>query len=295
MRQARHTAYKQQREVQTSDLRSDIALREVAAILRSDLSLIISETEYQLLQDSFGVPQSLLLRLPFMLEQPKQSLPTFEERTDFLTIGNFRHAPNWDAVLWLKEQIWPRIRKQMPGAQLQVYGAYPPPKATALHNAKEGFNVLGWVDDANQVMRQARVCLAPLRFGAGIKGKLAEAMLNGTPNVTTSIGAEAMSGGLDWSGSVQDDPQALADAAVELHQNQNLWHRCQANGFNIIETGYNKTHHSQRLLDAIHHQLANLEALRLSNFTGAMLRHHHHKSTQYMAQWIEAKNRNNLG
>ena len=208
-----------------------------------------------------------------------------------MSIGNFRHAPNWDAVLWLKQQIWPLIRKQLPNAQIHIYGAYPPPKATDLHAPAQGFYVLGWAKDANQVMRQARVCLAPLRFGAGIKGKLAEAMLNGTPNVTTEVGAEAMAGGLPWSGLVANSAQQIANGAVALYQDQALWHQCQQRGYAIIKAGYDRASLSQKLIDSVLNQLANLKQVRQNNFVGAMLRHHHHKSTQYMSQWIEAKNK----
>ena len=78
LRQARHAAYKQKRELTVDDLHSDMAKREVAAILRCDLTLIISQMEYELLQSDFGVSPNLLLQLPFMLELPKQSMPTFE-------------------------------------------------------------------------------------------------------------------------------------------------------------------------------------------------------------------------
>lgn len=93
----------------------------------------------------------------------------------------------------MKHSLWPLIRRQLPGAQLHIYGAYTPPKATALHNPAQGFHVMNWAEDALQVMTAARICLAPLRFGAGIKGKLADAMVAcGTPNITTPVGAEAM-------------------------------------------------------------------------------------------------------
>ena len=148
----------------------DMAVREVAAIFRCDLSLMISEVEIDLLQRYFSVPAQLLFYCPF-LSQPKidsASLPDFSARQHFITIGNFRHEPNWDSVLWLKHQLWPMIRAQLPQAELHIYGAYPPPKATQLHNAKEGFHIKGWAADAQAVMQAARVCLAPLRFGAGI-------------------------------------------------------------------------------------------------------------------------------
>ena len=291
LRQARHQAYKQNRAVNVSDLRSDMSKREVAAILRCDLSLIISPLEYQLLQDEFGVDSQLLLQLPFMLEPLTHPVPDFSQRQHFMSIGNFRHAPNWDGVLWLKQQIWPLIRKQLPQAELHVYGAYPPPKATQLNDPKQGFMVKGWVDDANAVMQQARVCLAPLRFGAGIKGKLAEAMLNGTPNVTTPVGAEAMACGLPWSGLIGENAQQIADHAVKLYQDEALWHQSQQQGVAIIEVGYNCDSLAKKLIKTVNWQRENLKQVRDNNFTGAMLRHHHHKSTQYMSQWIEAKNK----
>lgn len=290
LRNARHAAYKEKRELCPADLQSDMAIREVSAILRCDMSFIISDVEYQMLQQRYNIDKQLLHMLPFMLSLPETPLPAFEQRHHFVSIGNFRHAPNWDSVLWMKQQIWPLIRRQMPNAQLQVYGAYPPPKATKLNAPEEGFNVLGWVDDANEAMRNARVCLAPLRFGAGIKGKLAEAMLNGTPNVTTNVGAEAMAGGLAWSGFIGEEPQQIADQAVKLYNDELLWLQCRENGFSIIERNFNKTILQQKMLEAVDYQLENLQALRQKNFTGAILRHHIHKSTQYMSQWIEAKN-----
>ena len=177
LRNARHEAVKKQRELEPQDLSSDLAKREIAAIYRCDLSLIISSHEMTLLAETFNVPGSILHHLPFMIEPKASQQPelNFNERSHFISIGNFRHAPNWDAVLVLS-QLWPAIRKQCPDAQLHIYGSYPPPKATALNNPKSGFLVKGWADDAFEVMARARVCLAPLRFGAGIKGKFIDAM-----------------------------------------------------------------------------------------------------------------------
>jgi glycosyltransferase involved in cell wall biosynthesis len=150
---------------------------------------------------------------------------------------------------------------------------------------------MGWAADVKQVMKSARVCLAPLRFGAGIKGKLADAMRYGTPSVTTSIGAEAMSGDLPWGGSIEDDLQKFAVAAVRLYQSSEEWQQAQAHGFEIVRQLFNKQQHAAALVSRINNHQQNMEAYRLNNFTGAMLRHHHHSSTQYMSRWIEAKNR----
>jgi len=292
LRNARHQAYKQKRDMTDEDLlTSDMAKREVASIFRSDISLMISSVEVALLQRLFNVDASLIHYCPFMLsqEQLTQENPSYQQREDFMAIGNFRHAPNWDAVLWLKQKIWPLIRKQLPDAKLNIYGAYPPPKATDLHDEKSGFLVKGWVDDAVLAMQSAKVCLAPLRFGAGIKGKLAEAMYCATPSVTTDIGAESMQTDLPWAGAIENKPQAIADSAVKLHQDDLAWQRASDLGQKNAQTMYQQKGILAKLADRLLTLEANIEQHRQNNFIGSMLNHHHHKSTQYMAQWIDVK------
>ena len=270
---------------------TDLAQREIAAIYRCDLSLMISEYEIDLLVEHFNVPRALLHWCPLMVDSVPATFVPFEQRQHFLSIGNFRHAPNWDAVLWMKTTVWPLIRQQLPGAQLHVYGAYTPPKATALHNPAQGFHVLNWAEDALEVMSHARICMAPLRFGAGIKGKIADAMLCGTPNVTTPVGAEGMHGELPWAGAIEQSASAIAAAAVHLYQNAEAWHQAQQHGQTLLAQRYLQASHGPALVECIERCRTGLEQHRRNNFTGAMLRHHQHKSTQYMAQWIEAKNR----
>ncbi len=293
LREARHQAFKADKPFSSDMLHNDIALREIAAIYRSDLSIIISNDEYDLLQSHFGISKDLLHLCPFMLEAPDiANSPSFAQRNHFMTIGNFRHAPNWDAVLWLKEEIWPLIRKQLPEAELHIYGAYTPPKATALNNIKQGFLIKDRAESVQEVMSTARVCLAPLRFGAGIKTKLADAMRFGTASVTTSIGAEGMTGGLDWAGSIEDEAQAFAKAAVALHENKTQWQQAQDNGYKIVNTLFNKETNQQGLLARILEAKEHVEVNRQKNFLGLMLNHHHHRSTEFMSRWIELKNTN---
>lgn len=290
LRSARQQAFKAGRDLTLQDLHSEQAQREIAAIYRSDLTLIISEAEMQLLTEQFKVPAELLCYCPFWLDgKTAENLAPFDQRQHFVSIGNFRHEPNWQAVLWLKQQIWPLIRKQLPKAELHIYGAYPPPKATQLHQPKEGFLVKGWAEDAATVIQHARVLLAPLPFGAGLKGKFIDAMAQGTPNVTTAVGAEGMTEQGLWGGLIGETAEQLADAAVLLYQDQRLWQQKQQQGIDILLKRFASHQHQPRVwqqLMAVRQQLAQH---RLTNFTGAMLRHHQHRSTQFMAQWIEAK------
>ncbi|ATX80913.1 Glycosyltransferase involved in cell wall bisynthesis [Mariprofundus ferrinatatus] len=296
LRNARHSRFKQSHgvacELSREELFSETAMREIASLLRSDLSILVSGYEMDLLEKVFGIDASLLHCCPFMFDasQIAEDAPAFTDRSHFITIGNFRHAPNWDAVLWLKSEIWPRIRKALPDAELHIYGAYTPPKATALDDPKSGFRVLGRAEDVHKVMQSARVCLAPLRFGAGIKTKLADAMLNGTPNVTTSVGAEGMHGELPWSGIVADSADAFADAAVKLYRDGAAWQSARQHGFDILKRLFDAETNGAALISRITGIREDLQAHRLKNFTGAMLRHHHQRSTEFMSRWIEAKN-----
>ncbi len=292
LRHARQIAHKAERKFTKEDLFSDLAKREIAAILRCDISLIISSFEMELLADTFKVDASLLHYLPFMLDLKKCPTHTksFSQRQHFMTIGNFRHAPNWDVVLYL-QKIWPLIRKQLPKAELHIYGSYPPPKATALNNPKTGFLIKGWADDALEVMEASRVCLAPIRFGAGIKGKLLDAMIVQTPSVTTSLGAEGMHSDEPWPGAVTDELDEFVDEAVKLYTNEEAWNKAQHNATPILQAHYDSKVLGPHLIDKINNILNNIDQHRLNNFTGAMLKHHTMASTKYMSQWIEAKNK----
>ncbi|WP_448211732.1 glycosyltransferase [Colwellia sp. MEBiC06753] len=292
LRNARHQSFKQTGDLSQVDLATDLAIREVAAIYRSDLTIMISPAEVALLQTHYQVPASLLLYLPFLYSQAQLTREpvAYSDREHFISIGNFRHAPNWDAVLWLKQQIWPRIRKALPQAQLHIYGAYPPKKATDLHCEKSGFLVKGWAQDAFDVMTKARVCLAPLRFGAGMKGKLADAMLCGTPSVTTDIGAEGMTTEHGWAGAIANSADDISDAAIALYNDEKTWQQASALAEINRQQLFAMPEFSRSFVDSLNTISNNLAQHRQQNFIGLMLNHHSHRSTQFMSQWIAAKN-----
>lgn len=299
LRLARQKAFKEKREFQISDLLAEeVAKREIASILRCDLSLMISEHEIELLTTVFKVDKELLYYLPLLLNSEAipdlDLLPNFETRKDFVFIGNFLHEPNWNAVQYLKETIWPIIKKQFPEAVLNIYGAYPSQKVLQLNNVKEGFLIQGRAENANEVVQKARVVLAPLRFGAGIKGKLLEAMQCGTPSVTTAIGAESMQGNLQWNGFVEDNPEAFSEQAIQLYQEKEIWLQAQKNGIEIIKKRYLKNGFEEDFSKQITFLLSNIKQHRLNNFMGDLLQHHTLKSTKYMSKWIEEKNKKSV-
>ena len=291
LRQTRQLAIASNGEFHLDDLfGSDVAKREIASILRCDLSLMVSEFEMELLQTHFKIDSALLYHLP-IFAQKLENLLSYEERKDFIFIGNFLHEPNWDCVKYLSEVIWPLLHSKLPEAKMLVYGAYPSQKVLELHKPNRNFYIMGRAVDANDVVKKARVVLAPIRFGAGIKGKLLEAMQCGTPSVTSLIGAEAMNGNLDWNGFIADNPADFVAAAIHLYNDKTLWEKCQKKGYEIVEQRYKKSLFEVDFISRINSILKDLTKHRKNNFMGAILKHHLLTSTKYMSKWIEEKNK----
>ena len=293
LRKARQQALKDATDVKDANLFTETAKREIASILRCDLSLIISEFEMKLLADTFAVSKEILYYLPFMVTKLPDSsnFPEFEQRTNFMTIGNLLHGPNVDSVLYLKKEIWPLIKKQLPQAQLYIYGNYAPKHILELHNQKQGFYIMGWADSVAHVMQKARVCLAPLRFGAGLKGKLLDAMLYGTPGVTTSIGAEGMYGDLLTPGVIADTPESFAELSVALYSDKIKWQQNAQRGVEIIKARYNGKAIAKDFMTRLDALKINLKLHRQSHFVGQILQHHSLQASKYLSKWIEEKNK----
>ena len=159
------------------------------------------------------------------------------------------------------------------------------------HRPEQGFFVKGRANNSKEVLQNAKVLLAPLRFGAGIKGKLTEAMQCGTPNVTTSIGAEGMHGTHEWNGYITDVPNDFVSFAVELYTSAEKWQKAQSNGCKMITEFYNKELYSNAFLQRLIDLQKNSASHREANFIGSMMLHHTLASTKFMSKWIELKNK----
>jgi glycosyltransferase involved in cell wall biosynthesis len=289
LRYARQLALKRDEEI---DLINDVTKREIASIFRCDLSLIISLKEMEVLR-SFNIDEQLLYYLPFLEDTVSsvQNCPKFEERKDFVFIGNYLHQPNWQTLQYLKTTVWPLLKKEVPQASLHIYGAYMSEKVTQLHNPKENFIIHGRAENARETIAKHRILLAPLRFGAGAKGKFIDAMQTGTPVATSTVGAEGMAMDLNWPGVISDDIDTFLKQVVHLYQDQTEWLKAQQCGFEIIEQMYARSTFKKPFMDEVTQLENKLTAHRRNNFLGEMLRHHTLQSTKYLSLWIEEKNK----
>lgn len=291
VRQARQEAFKKNQKI---DYYTTTAKRELAAILRSDISLIISDTEMNLLHDVFNIPQEKIFYLPFQEDKVKQSdieaLPPLANRKDFVFIGNFNHEPNWRTVEILKKDIWPILRKKCPKSELHIYGSYPSQKVFQLHNVQEKFIIKGRAEIARDTLANYRVLVAPIAFGAGAKGKFVDAMAAGLPSVTTAIGAESMVKS-EWSGFIEDDMTQFIERCVQLYMQGELWLDKQKIGFSLFNTYFADESYSIRFIQRIKDDLSQVAHLRRKNFIGEILQHQQLHATKYMSMWIEEKNK----
>ncbi len=273
-------------------LTNEVTKRELASIFRSDLSLIISSFEMNWLRMHTPIDPSILCYLPFVISDQggltPQSDNSFEDRTDFVFIGNGKHTPNIDAIEYLQKSIWPLISKSLPQAFLHIYGAYLPPKILALNNENKRFLVHGWVEDSKKMMRNARVNLVPLRYGAGLKGKVFLATTCGTPTVLTKIGAEGTH--LEnLSDTIGINANDLAQKAVALYQDAALWNRSQQQGYRSFRKQFDQKEREEQLIRSLQILKNDLKKHREQNIIGSMLMHHSMASSKYLSKWISLK------
>jgi GT2 family glycosyltransferase len=178
------------------------------------------------------VPDTLIEVVPTIHELHDRGKP-FDERTDLLFIGSLAHRPNEDAVLFFMRQVYPQLQRLLPDVSLDIIGDNSSP-AIAAYNSSD-VRIRGYVPDIEPYLRDARVFIAPLRFGAGIKGKVGEAMAHGIPVVTTSIGAEGFGLTHEFDVMLADDPASFATAVNRLYTERELWERVAHNGCLRIE------------------------------------------------------------
>ena len=290
LREARHQALKSGGPL---NLFQASAEREIAAMARCDLTVMISQVEVDLLKSHFCLPDWQLHYLPFLVREiPDQNaLPDFDAREHLVMIGGFKHAPNRDAVSWFAEAIWPRLHTVLPGVECHVYGAYSDHAMQRFHNPKTGLRIKGRADDALATISRYRLNLAPLRFGAGQKGKILDGWLSGTPTITTPVGAESMAADDAWGYPLSDDPEQFAQTVAYLYNDAAVWMSVRDAGARALESGFSYSQHAAAFVQRLDDIAADLDAHRNRNIWGRILRRTEHRAEEFMSRWIEAKNK----
>lgn len=293
LRKGREKAFKEKEDYVPFNINDSLSFRETASILRCDLTLLISYFEYDWIVKKFPIPQSILCYLPIQTEPIPEEIQnqflTFHARKHFITLGNWWHEPNRQSVLYLNK-IWPKIKAKIPEAELFVYGANTSENAQSFHNPKEGFHIMGRAKSVKDIFTQHRVLLAPLFFGAGIKGKILDGMQHGLPNVTTSVGAEGMYIEHRWNGLIADENDFI-EKAIQLYQDQELWEDSVRNGFEINNNLFADRTPELNFYHQLKNIINNLNNHREQNLLGRLLQHQTLMSHRYMSKWIELKNK----
>jgi len=191
---------------------------ELAAICSADASIVHSTVELEILRPL--LPDAPLHVFPLILDVKGSKVP-FAKRSDLIFVGGYQHTPNVDAVKYFVSEIMPLLRKQLPGVRFYVVGSKPPPEIQTL--ASEDVIITGFVEDLTPLLDKMRVSVAPLRYGAGIKGKIGTAMAAGLPVVATTLAAEGMSLTNGENILVADTPGDFANAVVRIYREENLW------------------------------------------------------------------------
>ena len=163
--------------------------------------------------------------------------PQADEEDSLLFLGNYLHYPNVDAVLYFHAEIWPHLKKALPGLKFYVVGQSPPAEITSLE-ADKSIIVTGTVDDVIPYLRKCKVFVCPVRLGGGFRGKILEAMALGRPVVSTPLGAEGIPAADGKNIILADSPDDFVKGIADLIGNIDLYQRIQKNARELMEEHY---------------------------------------------------------
>jgi glycosyltransferase involved in cell wall biosynthesis len=219
---------------------------ENALIAQADFAYFYSQVEVDMASQQ--VPQARARMVPlFLYKELLSPIPSLSERTGLLFIGGFAHKPNVDGILWFAEQIWPLVRQHLSDVTLRIVGEHPPAQLVG----RVGVELLGAVSDEElaRCYRSTRMVVAPLRYGAGIKGKVVEALFHHVPLVTTPTGAEGMPAP-ERVMDVCERPADFARCIHALYVDDALWN-LRASGIQAYVAEYFSPESAQRILEEV--------------------------------------------
>jgi len=228
------------REMREAELKKDARLlekaqdnrqRELHVYSQADRVWVVTPDDRKAIESLIGdIPVDVIPNIHEKIEHRK----AFDETSDLLFVGNFNHRPNIDAVHFFCKDILPLLQKRLPGIKTYIVGNNPPEEVRRYGSSR--VIVTGYVEDLAPYLKEARISISPLRYGAGMKGKVGEALSWGLPVVTTSIGAEGMGLVDGHDAMIADDPVEFSEKVARLYNDAGLWTILSSNGRHTVES-----------------------------------------------------------
>lgn len=217
---------------------------ELSVAQQADCTLVVSPVEKAILeQECPGIP----VHIVSLIQPVYGSVQPFSERSGIIFIGSFTHHPNIDGMTYFYEDIYPLLKVKLPGVKVTIIGSDPPDWLK--ESTTDNFVVTDYVPDIAPYFNQGRLSIAPLRYGAGVKGKVLLSLGYGIPVVASSIAAEGIPVVNGQDMLIADTPEAFGDAVVELYTNEALWFQMSENGLEIMTQYFSFSAARQALLD----------------------------------------------
>ena len=211
---------------------SSLRTKELEIYSRADCLIAVSDPDAEVLKKHFS--QKKVSTLPLIYPINRSSVP-FSARKDLLFVGNFVHPPNSDAVVHFNGRILPLLRKKLPGVKTYIVGSNSIPLLEGF--ASDDLILTGYVPSMQPFLDSCRVNIAPLRYGAGMNGKVLESMAAGLPVVATPVVAAGIAsevGGM----LIAEDPEEFVDAIVRLYNDEQLWNSIRDQAYDLVQSRF---------------------------------------------------------
>ena len=204
---------------------------EFSLMRKSDITILTSPVEYEILHKE--IDHSSFAILPNIHAEFENHVEPFEKRNDIMFVGGFLHDPNIDAVKYFINEIWPKIKQKIPNVKFFIIGSNPPEEIKKL--ASDDVIVTGFVNDLQPFYDKCKVMVAPLRYGAGVKGKVTQSLTKGLPLVTTPIGAEGMNLLDGEHCMICNSTDEFVEKTIQVYREEKLWENLSKNGKQIAQ------------------------------------------------------------
>ncbi len=215
-------------------LASEWKEKELLLSHQADVVLVVSEIEKELLEKENGLKGKVSVISNIHNIEPSKN--EFHQRKGIMFIGGFVHQPNEDGIIWFCESIFPKLKEKISKLHLSIVGSYPTNKVKALSSSD--ITVTGYIPDVTPYFENSKVFICPLRYGAGVKGKIGQSLSYGLPVVTTAIGAEGI-GLVDGKHAmIADDEETFASKVIQVYQDGQLWKKLSENGRDLINNSF---------------------------------------------------------